>query len=188
MKPEIRHHPDGLNFKYRFPIITKQVGFGPMTDGLIKRIILETGDQQQKKTNVKALMTNWYMHSTHSVFGEVCQQAIDIAKENSPYDIDWKPVDCWGSISNKGDWTKTHDHWPHPWSFVYYSDVSSECSPLHFPHTTQEKDYHRNKSGFWVQPEKGELILFPGWLYHGTEAQKVDFERVIVAGNLSYKI
>ncbi|MEC8912315.1 MAG: hypothetical protein VX478_02720 [Chloroflexota bacterium] len=179
---EIRHHPDGLEFKYKFPIITKQVGLGPMTDGHIKRIILENGDEQSKKTNVKALMTNWFMHKKHSVFKEICQQAIDLAMEHSPHDINWSAFDCWGSISKKGEWTKTHDHWPHPWSFVYYSDVSEGCSPLHFPNTTSAG------GGYSVQPEKGELVMFPGWLYHGTMPQLVDFERVIVAGNLVYKV
>ena len=61
MTTELRYHPDTLNFTYRFPIITKQVGFGPQTDLQIKRTILERGDEQGRKTNVKALMTGWFM-------------------------------------------------------------------------------------------------------------------------------
>ena len=52
MTTELRYHPDNLNFTYRFPIITKQVGFGPQTDLQIKRPILERGDEQGRKTNV----------------------------------------------------------------------------------------------------------------------------------------
>jgi len=182
MKPELRYHPDNLNFNYRFPIITKQVGFGTQTDALLKRIILERGDEQNRKTNVKAIMTGWFMHKEESLFKEVGQQAIDLAQKNSPQDIKLETYDCWGSISRRGDWTKTHDHWPHPWSWVYYSDVSEDCSPLHFPHTGD------NSKGYWIKPEQGELIMWPGWLYHGTKPQKTDFERVIVAGNIYVNI
>ena len=192
MTTELRYHPDNLNFTYRFPIITKQVGFGPQTDLQIKRTILERGDEQGRKTNVKALMTGWFMQKEDSLFKEIGQQAIALAQEHSPHKIKFETYDCWGSISYRGDWTKTHDHWPHPWSWVYYSAVSDDCSPLHFPHTgfnsVEWADTGDNSKGYWIKPEQGELIMWPGWLYHGTKPQKTDFERVIVAGNIYVNI
>ena len=137
---------------------------------------MRQGDEQMRKTNVKAQMTQWFMHTQDMTFAKIADLAVKFAVENSPYSVGLEPFDCWGSISRKGDYTKTHDHWPHPWSWVYYSDVSESCSPLMFPDAPQGAHY--------VYPKSGDLVLFPGWLYHGVEKQSTDYERVIVAGNL----
>ena len=44
-----------------------------------ERMILETGDEMQKSTNVKADMTNWTMHKTHTGFKQLADIVISIA-------------------------------------------------------------------------------------------------------------
>ena len=85
----------------KVPIIRKQIGLGPETNRFIKSIILEHGDEQQRRTNVKAIMTEWFMHKKHSVFNELCTQAIELADKNSPHKVPLEPFDCWGNISYK---------------------------------------------------------------------------------------
>ena len=82
--------------------------------------------------------------------------------------------DCWGVIYQKDDWTKTHDHWPHPWSFVYYIRCGEEDAPLQFP-----------DADLSIHPSSGEMVLFPGWVRHAVPIQDHDSERIIVAGNIS---
>ena len=41
-------------------------------------MILETGDEMQKSTNVKADMTNWTMHKTHTGFKQLADIVISI--------------------------------------------------------------------------------------------------------------
>ena len=178
---ELRHHNSAENMVLKVPIIRKQIGLGPETNRYIKSIILEHGDEQQRRTNVKAIMTEWFMHKKHSVFNELCTQAIEFADKNSPHKVPLEPFDCWGNISYKGDWVKVHDHWPHVWSWCYYAQVSKECSPIFFPHTD-----NKQRREFW--PEQGEMLLWPGALYHGVDPLEVDFERVVVAGNLTVKL
>ena len=45
----------------------------------LERMILETGDEMQKSTNVKADMTNWTMHKTHTGFKQLADIVISIA-------------------------------------------------------------------------------------------------------------
>ena len=90
--------------------------------------------------------------------------------------LDYKISDCWGAVYNKGDWTKSHDHWPNVWSFVYYVDCSEECSPLMF-HDAPEGTH-------WIRPEKGKMVLFPAVLVHSVPKQMCDYERIMVAGNI----
>jgi len=106
---------------------------------------------------------------------EVCRFAIDVAYENSPRQgVPLMPYDCWGAIYSKGDFTKTHEHWPMIWSWVYNVECCGHCSPLVFD----------DSSGIHsIQPKSGNMILFPGWIRHSVPKHECDHDRIILAGN-----
>ena len=152
----------------RYPVVSKNIGHYDVKD-----IIMKRGDEQLRKTNVKAQMTQWFMHKNDPTFAKIADQAVTLAAENSLSKETLETHDCWGNIYRKGDYTKSHDHWPWPWSWVYYANVSDSCNGLLF-----------DDAGFIFVPNPGDLILFPGWLRHGVEVQTTNYERVVVAGNL----
>jgi hypothetical protein len=176
-KAEIHTHPAGLPFQQNFPIIKESCKFDEEFDNQLIDIIRSRGDTQRHRTNVKADMTDWFMQKQHSQFQSIGDVAIDLAKKHSPYDIEFELFDCWGVIYGKNDWTKAHDHWPHPWSFVYYIRCGDNDSPLEFSDGYQGEHH--------IKPVSGEMILFPGWLRHKVSSQLHDSERIIVAGNIS---
>ena len=176
-RPDLHKHPAVRNFQADFPIIVKRLCFEAGFDDELIDIIRGRGDTQRHKTNVKADMTDWFMQKQHKQFQMVGDRAIEIARENSPYDMEMELFDCWGVIYKKDDWTKAHDHWPHPWAFVYYIRCGEDDSPLGFPDGYQ--GVHT------VQPDSGDIVLFPGWLRHKGDPQTHDSERIIVAGNIS---
>ena len=98
----------------------------------------------------------------------------EISLEISPVQFIPDCYDVWGAVYKKGDYTISHDHWPAIWSWTYYVNVTSQCSPLVFTNT----DYK-------VQPVNGLLVIFPGWVKHKVLPQENDHERVMVAGNLN---
>ncbi len=171
---ELRYHPASVAFDVTFPICVTNIGLHKVKD-----IILAQGDRMNRQTNVKADMTEWYMHRKHEVFKAITDDAMQWAKENSPHPVEMEVFDCWGSIGRRGDFTKIHDHWPHPWAFCYYAEVDETTQPIIFPDGQGEAHV--------VKPQSGDIALFPGWLYHGVEKSTTDSERVIVAGNLSFK-
>lgn len=173
-RPELHRHSAGQPFHVNFPIIKEKVSFGEEFDEQLIFIIRGRGDTQRHKTNVKADMTDWFMQKQHKQFQEVGDKAIEIAIKNSPYDMEMELFDCWGVIYQKDDWTKAHDHWPHPWSFVYYIRCGEKDAPLQFP-----------DADFSVYPSSGEIVLFPGWVRHAVPPQDHDSERIVVAGNIS---
>tara|TARA_B100001250_G_C19814540_1_gene797564 strand:- start:5184 stop:5783 length:600 start_codon:yes stop_codon:yes gene_type:complete len=173
-RPELHRHSAGQPFHVNFPVIKEKVSFGEEFDEQLIFIIRGRGDTQRHKTNVKADMTDWFMQKQHKQFQEVGDKAIEIAIKNSPYDMEMELFDCWGVIYQKDDWTKAHDHWPHPWSFVYYIRCGEKDAPLQFP-----------DADLSVYPSSGEIVLFPGWVRHAVPPQDHDSERIIVAGNIS---
>ena len=138
-----------------------------------------------KLTLASCFRTRWNMHETSQAFALLGNGAVDIAKRfyTQEYDEDGNHRDynlrvseSWGLIYKKGDKTGMHHHFPSLWSYVYCVKASSECSPLVFPTV---EDYS-------VKPEEGQIIVFPGYLYHEVPEQTCDYERIMVAGNIMW--
>ena len=174
-KTALRNHPDGREFVDKYPVVIKEDCLGHMSNQHIKSIILNNGEVQKRKTNVKAHMTHWLMHKQESIFAAIAVQALELAEKTAPHKIDMQTSECWGSIYNKGDFTQTHDHWPQLWSWVYNVECCPECSPLRFPTSSFLNQ---------IPPKEGNLILFPAWTLHSVPSQPCNHQRVIIAGNI----
>ncbi|SVA19729.1 uncharacterized protein METZ01_LOCUS72583 [marine metagenome] len=172
-KTALRNHPDAREFHEKYPVVIKEDCLGHMSNQHIKSIILETGDAQGRKTNVKAIMTHWLMHKQETIFAEICTQALELAEKNGPHKIDMQTSECWGAVYREGDFTQSHDHWPQLWSWVYNVECCSECSPLVFP-----------TSSYKISPKEGTMILFPAWVLHSVPSQTCNHDRIIIAGNI----
>jgi hypothetical protein len=150
---QLRTNPSSVQFDVKFPVVEKDCS----NEELQKRLAQacrDIGDVQRSSTNVQGSMTGWYMHESNPDFMEVCRLAIDIAYENSPRQgVPLMPYDCWGAIYSKGNYTKTHEHWPLIWSWVYNVECCEHCSPLVF-----------DDSSHSIEPKSGNMILFPGWI------------------------
>ena len=183
--PELRLHPDAKSFNMKLPIIiqdvrtlyddsTENVLEANINDRLIK-IIKQVGDNQNRKTNVKAYMTDWFMQRKYHIFNSVGDIAIKFAQEASPSEVQLELYDIWGAVYKRGDFTKNHDHWPHTWCFSYYVK-SDGTTPIIFP-----------DSPYSLYPKTNDIVLFPGILRHGVPIHESDEERIIVSGNIDIK-
>ena len=176
-------------FSEKFPIITLDLSeiaskliedYQKLTvNENLERQILEYGDKQQRKTNVKAHMTDWFMQDSSQEFQWVCNRAIDLAAKNNPHQVDMMAYDCWGAIYREGDRTIMHNHWPHLWSFVYYVKCPDSSAPLMFDRCIQPNGTIQR-----ILPKTSLMVLFPGWVNHSVPEHSGK-DRIIVAGNLS---
>ena len=180
---QLRTNPSSVQFDVKFPVVQKDCS----NEELQKRLAQacrDIGDVQKYSTNVQGSMTDWYMQESNPDFMEVCRLAIDVAYENSPRPgVSLMPYDCWGAIYTKGDYTKTHEHWPMIWSWVYNVECCEHCSPLVFDDSSGERKglpYGQHS----IQPKSGNMILFPGWIRHSVPKQECDHDRIVIAGNL----
>ena len=182
--PELRLHPDAKSFNMRLPIIMKDVRklFGDSSSNALEilnsdliKIIKKTGDTQNRKTNVKADMTDWFMQREYQIFNLVGDIAIKLAQEASPFEAQFELYDIWGAVYKRNDFTKPHDHWPHPWSFSYYVK-SDGTTPIIFP-----------EGGHYFYPKTNDIIVFPSILRHIVPIHESDEERIIVSGNINIK-
>ena len=200
MKPStmLDRNKSSREFQERYPVIQKNFlevtgkkNWNPVDSVLnytlndrLERQIREIGDQQFRKTNVKAHMTSWFLQESSDEFKWISNQAIELAKENNPHDIDMFVYDCWGAIYNEGNYTIRHNHWPHLWSFVYYVRCPENCAPLVLDGMVTQ--FGRMGNHFY--PSDGDMIMFPGWVNHSVPKHESSEDRIVVAGNLSWSL
>ena len=143
----------------------------------VERIIKEHGDWQKRRTDVKALMTNWVMteHEPFKIISDTVEDIIQtIWHERSSLDLKTFMTTCWGAIYSRGDYSEPHQHIPALYSWVYYVKCDEESAPLHFNWFP----------GHTYKPTPGKGIIFPGYVQHNVPAHKSDNERIIVVGNV----
>jgi len=143
----------------------------------LERDIRICGDQQNKSTNVKALMTHWDMFNHSEVFNNLLDWIVECFGQcdllSFKRQTEYKLNSLWGMIYKKGEHTKPHDHLPSYFSFVYFVKVDETSSPLIF-----------EASSTYIKPEPGKIVLFPSHLKHYVPEQTSDCERITIAGNI----
>ena len=177
----LKYNPASRPFEMKFPVIEKFYR-NPSLQKRIANTCRAIGDEQYKKTNVKADMTSWFMHETDKDFEIIANKAIEIAHDNSPSAVALATYDCWGAVYKKGDWSKNHDHWPQIWSWVYNVECCDDCAPLVFH---DSRDDVNSDHAYSLKPKSGRFTMFPGWIKHSVPKHDCDHDRIIVAGNIS---
>ena len=135
--------------------------------------------EEERKSNVQAYMTNYFLHQANSYVNQVADAAIDIVKSLQVKDqkgtLDkFFTFDCWGAIYSENDYTLPHTHGPALWSWVYYIQVPDNAPPLHFP-----------QAKLRVHPRPDEIVIFPGHVIHEVPpAVGMSDERIVLAGNI----
>ena len=128
MKPTQEGWPE---FKMKSPVKVKTLQ-GTNIDNfnkLLENDIRDAGDRLQHKTAAKCHMTRWDMDQQYDSFKKLGELVISLAKtiplanatneSGDPRQYDYSVADSWGLIYTKGQMPKSHQHWPHTWSFTY---------------------------------------------------------------------
>ncbi len=142
-------------------------------------LILEHGDEQNHSSNVKADMTDWFMHTRYKEFKELSIFTEALSKKISKDNIDVMTFDCWGAVYRKGEETIKHTHWGNLWSWCYYLKVPSDSPPFRFEDIGEGKT-----ASFDIYPQEDDLLMFPSWISHSVPVSQSDEERIMVAGNI----
>ena len=153
----------------------------------LEKFIRKTGDQMKKTTNVKADMT---------FFNTVSEEFKELHKIITPYlgrfhmnkhmsqELNLQPIftETWGAIYRKNDYTVKHVHEPSKLSWIYYVKTSEKSAPLYIHQIVNEEG---KQEVFKIPPNISDLVIFPSWTPHSVPKQKVDEERICVAGNIN---
>ena len=180
---------DGELFSLDFPVAIPNIQKNPVhlvkmnletpMISSLKEIIRSHGDEQQHASNVKADMTDWFMHTRYKEFKELSIFTEALSKKISKDNIDVMTFDCWGAVYRKGEETIKHTHWGNLWSWCYYLKVPSDSPPFRFEDIGEGKT-----ASFDIYPQEDDLLMFPSWISHSVPVSQSDEERIMVAGNI----
>ena len=106
----------------------------------------------------------------------------------------FKIRDMWFAINRQNSYHESHTHSPAIWSGVYYVQANDKDASLNlYSPTTSDSnwannvvneynDFTTNQAQF--TPETGMLNVFPGYLRHSVDQQKVDQDRIAISFNV----
>ena len=139
-------------------------------------------DEQKRKTNVKATMTNWKWQVDNPKIKRLLLYVEATVKNCYDYKVigEMAPKMYWGNfwanVYRKGDYTQSHDHYTSVsiFSFVYFLKAKWYDSPLVF-----------TSSGQKIRPKEGRYILFPSHLQHRVPKHRYNDTRITLSGNIN---
>ena len=137
-----------------------------------KEILNDLNWCRREDRPVKADLTDW---DVKDYFPNLCSQIHVLYPNHFIQDL-------WVASYGCGDYSETHNHTDFDWSFVWYLDACTECSPLIFPNLKQPW-----LPGEVIHPKVGNLHVFHCDRMHYVPPHTCSHERVVVSGNLKRK-
>ena len=113
--------------------------------------------------------------------------------ENQNPELNIKIIESWFIRYNKGGFIYPHNHGNFSWSCVYYVQANKSPETMNGstyflkPYQSQRpsdfgSDYMRSEQ-MTVNAEEGKLLVFPGYLYHGSHPFESNNDRIIISVN-----
>lgn len=164
-----------IDIKMSLPIYESKLGLDNTLRQNIYTFLDTFQDEMEHKTNVKATMTNYYVHKSNQDIGKLSEIVLKIVQDftNNP---ELHTFNCWGAVYTKNQSTVPHCHSPSLYSWCYYVKVPDDSSPLIFTDTNIR-----------FVPHEDELIIFPSFLNHSVPPNLSEHKRIMVAGNINKK-
>ena len=165
-------------------ILVYQYPFASKVNKDLHKLILEKATPGDRNPNTgRVHMTSWRSFDEFKIISQWAKQIVDgFGGKLNPLDVDTylpptnvKVTDLWAQWYDIGDYQSSHSHWPNHWSFCYYVNIPPRSSPMIFDHSRVK-----------IKAQKGQLVLFPGWVKHSVPPNK-GYGRSVISGNLFYE-
>ena len=99
----------------------------------------------------------------------------------------YKIVSSWFALFRRGNYAHIHNHGDCDIAGVYYFKKSGDDGSFFFTSPVPALDSSCFRTGRVVlNPNEGEIILFPGWLNHGVETNDTDEDRCSISFNILF--
>ena len=100
-------------------------------------------------------------------------------------------IDYWASVYDEGDQHGSHNHPNSLIAGTYYPSIGKESVPIQheapYDSFCMHDSQHPNERIHTYNPNAGDMLLWPSWLYHRVPIQKTsDARRIAISFNLDY--
>ena len=113
--------------------------------------------------------------------------------ETNKKELNVKLIESWFIRYNQGGMVYPHNHGNFSWSCVYYVQVGKEAKkmngstyflkPYHAQYPFDFGSNYMKNEQVTMKPEEGKLLVFPGYLFHGSHPFQGEDDRIIISVN-----
>jgi uncharacterized protein (TIGR02466 family) len=132
-------------------------------------------------------------YNLNELFSEIGRHVYNYTTqlETPPHKIKkFKIVTSWATQTLQNEYAHVHTHGSYDMSGVYYFKTNNKDGNLFFRSPARELSlcwpFEHIASQVDYIPKEGQIILFPGWLEHGTRANLTENERISISFNISF--
>ena len=96
----------------------------------------------------------------------------------------------WITSYDKGEYAPVHNHLNADISGVYYYETNGKDGDIFFVTpclVITASMFNKVSENYYVPPEEGKLLLFPGWLQHGVATNTTSSNRKSLAFNIYFR-
>tara|TARA_X000000368_G_C23041934_1_gene717352 strand:- start:1955 stop:2581 length:627 start_codon:yes stop_codon:yes gene_type:complete len=107
---------------------------------------------------------------------------------NGSWQYEYSIISSWFALFKKGNYAHVHNHGDCDIAGVYYFRKSNDDGSFFFTSPVPAQDSSCFRSGrVVINPNQGDILLFPGWLNHGVETNDTDQDRCSISFNISFE-
>jgi len=110
---------------------------------------------------------------------------------NNRWVADFAVVNSWCTLTRKGEYAALHDHVNADIAGVYYLQTTGDDGDFYFksPNEVLSHNYtfQHVPTAQSIRPQVGQLMLWPGFMWHGTHVNPHDTDRISISFNLQVK-
>jgi hypothetical protein len=165
--------------------------FGAQRSGMARRLSLnESGTHQLTDPNFKCnvLIDHKCDQFLRSLMLRVTAYLTTVGIDAHYWARELAVINSWATLTQRGESALVHDHGNTDISGVYYIQTTGDDGDIWFktPNEIMSHSYlfQHIPNSQSVRPAVGQLILWPGYMWHGTHINQTDHERISVSFNI----
>ena len=139
-------------------------------------------------------------NALHKVLKFIAMSILETAKavnknwlEGNNQELNVKLIESWFIRYNQGGMVYPHNHGNFSWSCVYYVQAGKEAKkmngstyflkPYHPQYPFDFGSNYMKNEQITMEAEEGKLLVFPGYLFHGSHPFHGEDDRIIISAN-----
>ena len=186
-----------ISTEYGIPVLKVNIGTNYQLLPYVEEyFLMEGGDHQLERggSSTRSFEGGMHLHRIEEFNDLICnilQHADEFCKE---YGLEnyYQPniKEAWSNQHHRGDETLIHTHSGSPIVATYYLQAPENSGRLYFENPLEYHQCHEPRANInkrYVDIEDGTLIIFPGFLRHGTEVSRTDLPRTVLSINFGHE-